>query len=291
MELLNQMPPYNLFGLENQTYEGAKVITIPVPYDSTSSYRSGSREGPHAIIEASRNLELYNEETGSDIRKIGIFTTEELAPDLTSPESMVKRIKKEVSIVAEQSKVPLLLGGEHTITLGSVSALLEKDRGISVLYFDAHSDTRDTYLGAKVCHACVARRIMDLTESVYIIGVRSVDTESAQKYRSKMLYMKDIHDKDRKEMIDTILNTLGEKVYISIDLDVLDPSEMPSVGTPEPDGLHFNELKEIIKGVLERKTLVGLDAVELNPIPGLIAPNYLAAKLIYFVISYAFGGV
>ncbi|MCL4374052.1 MAG: agmatinase [Candidatus Marsarchaeota archaeon] len=291
MELLNQLPPYNLFGLENQTFEGAKVVAIPVPYDSTSSYKSGSKDGPHAIIEASRNIELYSEETGTDISDIGIFTTEELAPNLSSPEATVEQIKKEVSIIAEKGKVPLLIGGEHTITLGSVGALLEKENDLSILYFDAHSDSRDSYLGAKVCHASVARRLMDLTENLYMLGVRSIDKESAQKYGSKILYMKDMHNKDRKSIINTLLNSLSEKVYLSIDLDVLDPSEMPSVGTPEPDGMHFNEMKEIIKGVLERKTLVGLDVVELNPIPGLVAPNYLAAKLIYMILSYSFGGV
>ncbi|MGC8670100.1 MAG: agmatinase [Candidatus Micrarchaeia archaeon] len=289
MELLNQMPPYNLFGLDNQTYEKAKVVVVPIPYDSTSSYKSGSKEGPHAIIEASRNIELYNEETESDISNIGIFTTEELSPDFSSPEVMVERIKKEISLIVSQSKMPLLLGGEHTITLGSVGALLDKYPDMSILYFDAHSDTRDSYLGARVCHASVARRIMDITENIYIMGVRSIDKESAEKYSNKIMYMKDMHKMDLKSIIQNLLGQLNDKVYISIDLDVLDPSEMPSVGTPEPDGMHFNELKEIIKSVLEKKTLIGLDVVELNPIPGFIAPNYLTAKLIYLILSYSFG--
>jgi agmatinase len=291
MELLNQMPPYNLFGLEYQTYEKSKIVVLPVPYDSTSSYKSGSKDGPHAIIEASRNIELFNEETNSSINNIGIFTTDELAPDFSAPENMVDRIKKEVSIIIGDSKIPLLLGGEHTIAIGSISALLEKNKDMSILYFDAHSDSRDSYLGAKTCHACVSRRIMDLTDNIYMLGIRSIDEQSAKKYTSKILYMKDIYNKDRSDIINSILNNLDEKVYISIDLDVLDPSEMPSVGTPEPGGMHFNELKDILKGVLERKTIVGLDVTELNPIPGIIAPNYLAAKLIYFILSYSFGGL
>ncbi len=291
MELLNQMPPYNLFGLEGQSYEKAKVVAIPVPYDSTTSYKSGARDGPHAIIEASRNIELFDIETETDISKIGIYTTEELAPDFSSPENTVLGIKKEVGIIAEQSKIPLLIGGEHTISIGGVGALIEKNKDMSILYFDAHSDSRDSYLGAKTCHACVARRIMEMTESIYMIGVRSADRESIQKYRSNMMLMKDIKSRERKEIINTILNNLNDKVYISIDLDVLDPSEMPSVGTPEPEGMHFGELREILKGVLERKQLVGFDVVELSPIHGLIAPNYLAAKLIYLIISYSLGGV
>ncbi|MGC8687710.1 MAG: agmatinase [Candidatus Micrarchaeia archaeon] len=291
MELLNQMPPYNLFGLEKQSYENAKVVAIPVPYDSTSSYKSGSKEGPHAIIEASRNIELYSEETEQDISNIGIYTTEELAPDFGSPDGMVDRIKKEVSIIAGDGKVPLLLGGEHTITIGSVAALLERYKDMSIIYFDAHSDSRESYMGAKVCHACVAKRIMDMTDNIQLLGVRSIDQESAKKYAGKILYMKDMRKQQVSQIIEDLQNNTGQNVYVTIDLDVLDPSEMPSVGTPEPDGMKYSMLVEILRGLLKSKKLVGMDVVELNPIPGLIAPNYLAAKLIYMALSYSFGGV
>jgi agmatinase len=291
MELLNQMPPYNLFGLEKQSYENAKVVVIPVPYDSTSSYKSGSKDGPHAIIDASRNIELYNEETEQDISNIGIYTTDELAPDFGSPEGMVERIKKEASIIVNDGKVPLLLGGEHTISIGNVSALLERYKDMSIIYFDAHSDSRDIYMGAKVCHACVARRIMDLTDNIQLIGVRSIDQESARKYAGKILYMKDMHKQQISQIIEDLQNNTSQNVYISIDLDVLDPSEMPSVGTPEPDGMKYSMLVDLLRGVLKSKKLAGMDVVELNPIPGIIAPNYLAAKLIYMALSYSFGGV
>lgn len=285
MKILNAMAPYNLFGLENQEYASAKIAAIPVPYDSTVSYQSGTRNGPGAIIDASRNLELYNEELGKDISKMGIFTTDELAPDYSSPESMVKRIEKEVGLVCNDSKIPLLLGGEHTISLGAIRALAKVHDDFSVLHFDAHSDSRDEFMGTKYSHVCVMARAREVCKSCYSVGVRSVDEESAKRYKD-ILYMKDMHDKSAKQISDLIAKNTKKKVYLSIDLDVLDPAEMPSVGTPEPDGMHFHELKEILKTVLKDKQVIGMDFVELAPIPGLLAPNYLAAKLVYMTLGY-----
>ena len=286
--ILNAMPPYNLFGLEEQDYKKAKVVAIPVPYDSTSTYRSGAREGPHAIISASRNMELYNEETGSDISDAGVYTAEELAPDVSSPENMVKRIEKEVELVLDDSKVPLLIGGEHTISLGAIGALAKKGKDFSVLQFDAHSDTRNELLGSRYCHSCVMARVRELCGSCYGVGIRSIDRESARKYKSSMLYMKDMEDMSVKEIVKKILANTKKRVYLTIDLDVLDTGEMPSVGTPEPGGIGFVKLKRILKGVIESREVIGLDFTELCPIPGVEAPNYLAAKLIHATLGYIF---
>lgn len=291
MRILNSMPPYNLFGLEEQDYAKAKVVAVPMPYDSTTTYKSGTREGPHALIEASRNIELYSEETGSDISKIGIYTTEEIAPDLSSPENMVKRIESELNQIINDKKVPLLIGGEHTISLGALRPLVKLHGGkeITFLHFDAHSDSRDSFMGSKYCHACVVARARELCDS-YSVGVRSIDEQSAQNNGDDILYMKDMHEGSTPDLVESIANNTKGNIYLSVDLDVLDPGEMPSVGTPEPDGMSFLHLKEVLKEVLRKKNVIGMDFVELNPIPGFIAPNYLAAKLVYLSIGYAFSG-
>ncbi len=289
MEPLNAMPKYNLFGLEEQDYKNAKVVVLPVPYDATSTYKSGSRNGPHAIIEASRNLELYSYELGKDISKIGIYTTDELAPDLSSPESMISRISREVAIILEDGKVPLLLGGEHTITLGAIKALHDRKEEISILQFDAHTDSREEIFGSKYTHASVMARAKEMYDSIFQIGIRSIDEASAGKIdKDKVLFMDQIHAMSAEEIADSVISSTREKLYITIDLDVLDPSEMPSVGTPEPDGMSFRQLCEVLKAIAGKKKLAGIDIVELNPIPYMHAPDFLAAKLAYLALGYFF---
>ncbi len=282
------MPPYTLFGIEDQDYEKAKVVVLPVPYDSTSTFKVGSREGPHAIIEASRHVEFYSEELGRDVSKMGIYTLDELAPNFDSPKKMVDRIAKEVSLIMQDSKVPLLLGGEHTIAVGAVQAVAEKYKDFSVLHFDAHSDSYEEYFGTKYCHACIMARIREMCKSCYSVGVRSTTEEHVKKHAASTLYMKDIREMAIKQVIERILKNTKKNLYVTIDLDVLDPSEMPSTGTPEPGGMRYNELKDILKGVLKERNLIGIDFNELCPIPGITAPNFLAAKLIYLALGYAF---
>jgi agmatinase len=289
MKILNSMPPYNLFGLEEQDYDSAKVVVLPVPYDSTSTYKVGSREGPRAMIEASRSMELYNEELGevtSD--KVGIFTLEELAPDFSGPEETVNRIAKEVGLILDDKKLPILLGGEHTIAIGGVRAISKKYKDFSVLHMDAHADSRDEFFGTKYCHACVMARIRETCKSCYSVGIRSIDKESAKRHGKEMLYMKDMREMSTKKIIDKILKNTGENLYVTIDLDVLDTGEMPATGTPEPGGMRYDQLLAILKGVLKERRLVGADINELNPIPGMVAPNVLAAKLVYNIIGFAF---
>ncbi|MCL4383570.1 MAG: agmatinase [Candidatus Micrarchaeaceae archaeon] len=286
MKILNSLPPYDLFGLENGKYEEAKIVVLPVPYDSTSSYKAGSREGPHEIINASRNIELYNDELNFDISNIGIYTLDELAPDFNSPKGMVNRIEKEVDLILSDSKIPLMIGGEHTISIGAVNSFAKIDKDFTYLHFDAHSDSRDEYSGTKYSHACVIARVNELVDT-YSIGIRSIE-EQGMKNSKNILFMKDIHNMTTEQISDSIIKNSKERIYLSIDFDVLDPSQMPSTGTPEPDGFSFYELKEILKKVLTKKQVIGMDFVELNPIPGIIYPNFLAAKLIYFAIGFSF---
>lgn len=289
MKLLHALPPYNLFGIEEQDYGKAKVVAIPVPYDSTVSYGTGTRNGPHAIIEASRSMELYSEDLGWNPSEAGIYTTEELEPDMGSPERTVARIAREAEIVLEAGKMPLILGGEHTVALGPMQALKKLGREFSVLHFDAHSDSRNEFMGTKYSHACVMARARELAAKCYSAGVRSISEEDSKKYGADILYMKDMRSMDAQEAAMAIGANLGKDIYLTIDLDVLDPSEMPSVGTPEPGGLRYSELAEMISKTLEGRRLLGFDITELSPIPGLAASNYLAAKLAYHVIGCAFG--
>ena len=289
MKILNSTLPYNLFGLEEQDYKTAKVAVLPVPYDSTSSYKVGSREGPRAIIEASRTLELYSEELDETISdKVGIFTLEELAPDFNSPEGMVNRIAKEVGLLLEDKKVPLLIGGEHTIAVGAVKAIAKRYKDFSVLHFDAHADSRDEFNSTRYSHACVMARIREMCKSCFSVGIRSIDRDSAGKYEKSILYMKDMRKISVKEIVDIILKNTKQNLYITVDLDVLDSAEMPATGTPEPGGMRYDQLREVLKGVLAKRDLIGIDFNELNPIPGIAAPDFLAAKLIYNTIGYAF---
>lgn len=289
MHVLNQLPPHNLFGLEGILYEKAKVAVLPIPYDSTSTYNAGSRGGPDAIINASRNLELYEHESKVDISRIGIYTLETMAPDMSSPENMVGKIEGEVMPIVNDGKVPLLLGGEHTIAIGGIRALSKSlKKPFSVLHFDAHSDSRDEIYGARYCHACVLARVMELGIDTYSVGIRSIDEESAKRYGKGLLFRDEMHGMPIDDIVKAINVNTKEDIYLTFDFDVLDPSIMPSTGTPEPDGLAYYETISILKGVLSRKNVVGMDFTELAPIPGNIAPDFLAAKLIYQAIGFAY---
>ena len=281
MGVLNQMPPYNLFGLEHQDYSVSRIAAFPIPYDSTVTYRSGAREGPAAIISASRNLELYNHELGITLPDTFVFTMEAMAPDLNSPEGMIRRIEKEVSIAIDDGKVPFLIGGEHTISLGAIRALASRSDDFSVLHIDAHSDSRDEIFGTKYSHASIMARAREAVQSCYSIGIRSIDSDSASLYGKDILFIDEIHREGIQKSAERTLSRLGKRVYVTVDLDVLDPSEMPSVGTPEPDGLHYAELRHILGSVFSKREIIGFDITELCPIPGLVAPDFLAAKLAY----------
>ncbi|MCL4381065.1 MAG: agmatinase [Candidatus Marsarchaeota archaeon] len=285
MKILHSLPPYTLFGCAPK-YEEAKIIVLPVPYDSTASYKAGARDGPHEIISASRVLEPYNEELDIDINDISIYTTEELEPDVNSPKAMANRIEKEVDVILQDKKIPIILGGDHAVSIGAVNSAAKFGKDFTYLHFDAHSDSRNEYSGSNYSHACVVARVDEVAEH-YSVGVRSIQKEGMDFCKS-ILFRKDMHGMSIHEISDIILKNTKSKIYLSVDFDVLDPSQMPSTGTPEPDGLSFYELKEILNGVLSKKQVVGMDFAELSPIPGLIAPNVLAAKLIYFAIGYAF---
>ncbi|MEM3791391.1 MAG: agmatinase [Candidatus Micrarchaeaceae archaeon] len=280
--LLNSLPPYNLFGLEDQSYEKSKVVVLPVPYDSTTTYKSGTREGPRAIIEASRSIELYLYETKSNPSELGIFTTEELEPDFSSPEKTIERVKKEVYSIMSSKKFPVVLGGEHTISIGSVKAAKEIEE-MSVIYFDAHSDCRNELFGSRYMHGTVARRIRELGVECIEVGVRSFD-DGSNEFADEIISIDELKS-DFDGCISKALRNTKSSIYISFDFDVFDTSIMPCVGTPEPHGLLYKEALEIMKKIEEEKKVIGMDFVEYLPIPGFHAPAVTAAKFIYTCIG------
>ena len=265
--------------------EQSRVVIVPVAYDGTSTWIKGADKGPAAIIEASANLELYDIETDSQVYKKGIFTAEPLK-NLPSPDGMIGAVEQVVHNGLGRNKFVVVLGGEHTVSIGSVRAHLSKFPDLSVLQLDAHTDLRDEYDGSKYNHACVMARIKELCPVVQV-GIRSMDvSEKAAMDTDRVFFAKDILcGPDR---IDEVIARLSEKVYVTIDLDVFDPSIMPSTGTPEPGGLLWYDVLALLRAVLAAKVVVGFDVVELCPIAAHKAPDFLAAKLIYKLLAYKF---
>ncbi|MBI2041674.1 MAG: agmatinase [Candidatus Nealsonbacteria bacterium] len=268
--------PFNFLGLNEQNYQKSKVAVLPVPYSSTTYWKSGTKDGPQAIIDASRHIEFYDVETKKDASKAGIFTMPFLEPSKNSPEETMARIKNVTGKLLQDGKFPVMLGGEHSVTLGAVQAFKDKFSDFSVIQFDAHTDLRDEFEGTKHHHACVMKRIKDLGISITQVGIRSV----SEGVEAKSVFLAPGLPADK------IISSLKDKVYLTFDLDALDPSIMPSTGTPEPGGLGWYEALNLIKKISEKKKIIGADVVELDPMPGFHAPDFLAAKLVYKIINY-----
>ena len=267
----------------------ATAFVIPVPYDSTTSFRSGARDGPTAIIEASRHLEDYDIELDCDISQAGIHTTPELQPRMNGPQSMLVAVRAAVEMTASQGKLPVLLGGEHSITIGAVQALTEIHPDLSVLYLDAHADMRDSFMGTRWGHASVARRISELCP-LALIGVRSISAEERAFVEGQGIpvqYWNSGSSSSLDSAIALASDHLTDKMYISIDLDALDPSIMADVGTPEPGGMLWHEILALLHAASHRSSIVGFDVVELNPSQSSVACAFTAAKLAYKLIGYA----
>lgn len=263
-------------------------MILPVPYDATTSWQPGTRHGPKAIIEASTHLELFDEELQSEPYRVGIHTLNPLEPSTSGPEETIQRVEEAISFILKHEKFPVMLGGEHSITLGAVRALLRRHKTLSLLQLDAHADLRDSFSGSKFNHACVARRIHELGVSLVQIGLRGLSTEEANhlKDASNITAALAIDIQQDSSCIDEALAKLKSPVYITMDLDVFDPAVCPAVGTPEPGGLDWYTILSIVRKISKAHNVVGFDVVELCPTPGLIAADFLAAKLIYKLIGY-----
>jgi agmatinase len=273
---------------EQSRLGAARFVLIPVPYDSTTSSRSGARYGPAAIIEASAGLEDYDWELDLDVSTLGIHTTPRLEPHMGTPELMARRVKAAVALYLNHGKITGVLGGEHSVTIGSVQAHRENCADLSVLYLDAHADLRDEYLGTRWGHASGARRIHE-TCPLVLVGLRSLCPEELAYLRQHSIPSFFWPPGD-DSYIQKVIDSLEPSVYVSVDLDVFDSSLMPAVGTPEPGGMSWQQVTDLLRAVGSSRKIVGFDVSELAPNEGPAACSYTAAKLVYKLIAYAAGG-
>ncbi len=280
-------PPRGFAALEpeHSDYEGSRVVVLPVPYDSTASGWVGSREGPAAIIEASENMELYDIGIGREPYLVGIHTLPELAVHAGGPEAMVARIEEVVGELLDGGKFVVTLGGEHTVAVGALRAHAKRTQGLSVLAFDAHADLRDSYMDTPYSHACTLRRALECAPVVQV-GLRSAEREEQELIRERGLPFYSPQEY-RAAGPESIAAQLAEDVYITIDLDAFDPSQVAAVGTPEPGGLLWDEVSELLETVARTGRIVGFDVTELAPSLGPRANAQLAAKLTYRLIGLA----
>ncbi len=271
--------------VENAVYDNSKIVLIPVPYDGTSTYGKGADKGPAAILAAAKNMELYDIETNSEVYLQGVF----LAPSIdesSSPEKMVNAVEAEVDKYLSEDKFVTVLGGEHSVSIGSIRSFNKKYDDLTVLQLDAHSDLRPSYEGSKYNHACAMHEASYMTNLVQV-GIRSMDSIEIQYLREENLFTS-YEIRSNEYWQEDVLNCLRENVYITIDLDAFDPSIMPSTGTPEPGGLLWDETLRLLKKVFSNSNVVGFDIVELAPKEGFSAPDFMAAKLYYKLLSYKF---
>lgn len=264
-----------------------RYAILPIPYDATVSYQSGTRHGPDAILTASRQVEEFDEEYERDFTPAGISTLEALAPDVAGPSQMHERIFRAARKIVRSGKFLIGLGGEHSITSALVRATLSKHKRLSVLQIDAHADLRDSYEGSRFSHASVMRRVLDLGVSIVPVGIRNY---SAAEHRfMKRHKFGPISARETRENPDWIMQaveSLSDKVYVTIDIDGFDPAYAPGTGTPEPGGLDWYQVSDLLKATAMNRTIVGADLVEVMPIPGSAQTEFLAAKLVYKLIAH-----
>ena len=296
--------PFNFGALEEKysSLETSRVVVLPVPYDSTASYQSGSKDGPQAIISASRNMELFDEELGFSPYTLGIHTLPFLEPVVSSPEDMVREVTAAVGEYVKMNKFVVMLGGDHSLSVGAAKALKKRHRSLGFVQLDAHADMRNSYEGTRMNHACTGRRLAELGPLVQV-GIRSMSEEEneflkrtgagagastgagagkrAAAGKANIVTL----PPSRAREFSGALAGLPDEVYVTIDMDVFDPSFVPSVGTPEPGGLSWQEVTGLMKELAAKKRVVAMDVNELRPIPGLVAPDFLAARLVYRLIG------
>jgi agmatinase len=280
-------PPRGFAALpaEHADYARSRVVILPVPYDSTASGWVGAREGPAAIIDASENMELYDIAIGREPYRVGIHTLPELAAHAGGPEAMVERVEEVVGELLDDGKFVVTLGGEHTVAVGAVRAHARRTPGLSVLAFDANADLRESYMDTPYSHACTLRRALECAPVVQV-GLRSAEREEHDLIRERGLPFYSPREY-RAAGPESIAAQLSEEVYITFDLDAFDPSQVAAVGTPEPGGLLWDEVSELLETVARQRRIVGFDVTELAPSLGPRANAQLAAKLTYRLIGLA----
>ena len=265
--------------------ENAKIVLIPVPFDGTSTWQKGADKGPEAFLNASENMELYDIETNTEVYQQGVFLAESVTEN-ASPESMVDAVHEATKKYIKKNKFVTIFGGEHSISIGTIRAFNEMYPSLTVLHIDAHADLRKEYEGSKCNHACAVYEASQTTNLIQV-GIRSMDVmEKTVMDQDKTYFAHEMAIDDN--WIDSAIDQMTDNVFITFDLDALDPSIMPSTGTPEPGGLLWYETLEFLKQVFEEKNVVGFDIVELCPNTKDKSSDFLAAKLYYKMLSYKF---
>ncbi len=268
-----------------EEYKTSRIVVLPVPYDETSTWMKGADSGPAAIIDASYNMYLYDIDTDSEVYTRGIHTDDPV-DEKSSPEAMVDAVRTRIARHLDAEKFVVTLGGEHSVTVGAVQAYAERYAGMSVLQLDAHADLQEEFHGSRCNHACVMARVRESCPVVQV-GIRSLDAVELKAADPERLFLAE-DMQGSPDWIDRAVSLLTDKVYVTIDLDAFDISIMPATGTPEPGGLGWYEVIALLKKVSKEKKIVGFDVVELCPNPYARQCDYLAAKLVYRLLSYIF---
>lgn len=287
--------PMNFGGIDEEEYssfDAARVLILPVSYEGTVSYGTGTGGGAMAIVNASRNMELYEEETDSEVYKIGIHTLPEFTPRET-PDVMMSELYDYTKQLLAKNKFVCMLGGEHSVSAPIIQAHNEQFENMSVLQIDAHADLRDTYDGTPHSHASImARVVKDMRIPSVQVGIRSISSDEAWSLKddlpTKIFWARDIVG--RTDWIDDAVDSLTDNVYLTIDIDGLDPSIVPTTGTPEPGGLGWYETLTLIRRLAEKKSVVGMDLVEYSYFENYDSPAFLCSKLVYKSLAYIFRG-
>ncbi len=276
----------NFLNLEKKfsDFEKSKIIIVSFPFEKTTSYLKGTKFGPEKIINASSQVELFDEEEWFVPSKIGISTL--IIKPFKGHEKALKQLEKIVKKILDLKKFPIILGGEHSITIGSLKAVQKFFKKFTLLQFDAHADLRDSWLGLKLSHAAVMRRCLEIDNNINLVqvGVRNISEEELPFFEKNKKRIKTFWAK--KWQKDKILKFCQKNIFLTFDFDVLDPSIMPSVGTPEPAGLDWDRTLDLLKMICQKRKIICADFVEFRPIKDFVAPDFLAAKLIYKFISY-----
>jgi agmatinase len=276
-------------GFTPTDFSKARVVVLPIPLDRTTSYVPGTRTAPHEILVASSHMELWDEETETDVHNIGILTLPEMELAFGTMEKVVQEIRRVATELVSRDKFLLVLGGEHSITPPVVAALAARYQGLSVLQIDAHADLRESFMGTPHNHACAMRRVLEHAR-ITQVGIRSLSLDEARAVPTlPTTIFYDFNMRAKSDWMERVVDSLSDTVYVTIDCDGLDPAIMPAVGTPEPGGLTWYELLGLLRRVISSRRVVGCDLVELCPQPGNVAPNFLCAKLVYKILSYRFG--
>ncbi len=286
---LTWAPPETFLGMpaEEAPFDIAPVVVLPVPYEATVSYMGGTRYGPRGLLHASRFLELYDHELDCEPYRVGVHTLPALMLTDAGPAEALRQLRRAIDQLLDAGKFVIMIGGEHSISPAAILAHADRMPGqsLSVLQLDAHTDLRAEYEGTPYSHACAMYRVHEQVRLVPV-GIRSITTDERQLLRARNIPAIFGYELEGEEWIDRAVAALGDRVYITVDIDFFDPAVMPSTGTPEPGGGSWYQAVRLLERVFREKEVIGCDVVELAPIPGLVAPDVLAAKLVYKLVAF-----